>query len=246
MEIVTSPSLIIPEVLKKDNYERWSILMQHYLELQNLWEVVQSGKMPQGGNREVWIKKNALALYAIRISCGTEAFDQIKKIRSAKRAWDALAVMLKPPVVQVFTRDIYCLHQGTQTGEQETLRQFICDGDISSVKQFLRDIRDPRPPEMLEFALQVAITYGHKNMARYLYRDIQQDLLQEDRAFILLQECITKKMFDIALDLLHSFPELAFSCPSGSTPIILTLAQTPPPFLRLNELGFWGRWIYNL
>ncbi|GLT37189.1 hypothetical protein SLA2020_115220 [Shorea laevis] len=102
MERVSPPSSILPEVLKKVNYERWSILMQHYLELRDLWEVIQSHRMPQGGNREKWTKKNALALYAIRISCGTETFDQIKKIPHAKTGWDALAVKLKtPPVVEV-------------------------------------------------------------------------------------------------------------------------------------------------
>ncbi|GLT51758.1 hypothetical protein SLA2020_251450 [Shorea laevis] len=100
MEIAISPSAIFPEVLQKDNYERWSILMQHYLMAQDLWDVVQSSKMPRAETKREWIKKNASALYAIGISCGTEAFDLIKNINSAKVAWDVLAVTLKPTVVE--------------------------------------------------------------------------------------------------------------------------------------------------
>ncbi|GKV53967.1 hypothetical protein SLEP1_g60478, partial [Rubroshorea leprosula] len=117
MGIVTSPSTIVPEVLKEDNYERWSILMEHYLVAQDLWEVIQSYRMPRGGNKREWMKKNALALHAIGISCGRETFDQIKNIRSAKCAWDALAAKLTPPsIVQDVTPDIFELHQERQTG----------------------------------------------------------------------------------------------------------------------------------
>ncbi|GLT58531.1 hypothetical protein SLA2020_314170 [Shorea laevis] len=96
MDIDTSPRTIVREVLKEDNYERWSILMEHYLMAQDLWDVVRSSEMLGGGNKREWMKKNASALHAIGISCGREAFDQIKNKRSAKDAWDALAAELKP------------------------------------------------------------------------------------------------------------------------------------------------------
>ncbi|GKV48013.1 hypothetical protein SLEP1_g54855 [Rubroshorea leprosula] len=247
MEMVTSPSTIVPEALKKDNYERWSILMQHYLELQDLWEVIQSDRMPQGGNRKEWSKKNALALYAIRISCGTEAFDQIKKISHAKTAWDALADKLKPrPIVEVVNHDISELHQERQTEHEVTLQNLVCYESISNVKQFLHSEQDKISPQMLDSALKHAITCGRKNMAHYLYKKIPLDhFLREDSGFFLLQHCITKRTFDIALDLLHHFSDLVSKHPSNCDPIILTLAQTAPPFLSINELGSWGRWIYK-
>ncbi|GKV47787.1 hypothetical protein SLEP1_g54649 [Rubroshorea leprosula] len=246
MEIVTSPSVIVPEVLKKDNYERWSILMQHYLELQDLWEVIQSYRMPQGRNREEWSKKNALALYAIRISCGTEAFDHIKKTPHAKTAWDTLAFKLKPPpIVEVVTHDIFEFHQERQTEQEETLQKLVYSESISRVKRFLHGNQDKISPQMLHSALRHAITCGQKKMARYLYREISLDFLQGDSGFSLLECCITKGMFDIALDLLHHFPECAFKHPSNSIPIVLMLAQTVPLFLSLNGLGFWGQWIYK-
>ncbi|GLT37739.1 hypothetical protein SLA2020_120400 [Shorea laevis] len=118
MEIVTSTSAIVSEVLKEDNYERWSILIEHYLVAHDLWDVVQSSKIPGGGNKREWMKKNALALHAIGISCGREAFDQIKDKRSAKVAWDALAAKLKPQsiVEQDVTHGTSEPHQEKQTG----------------------------------------------------------------------------------------------------------------------------------
>ncbi|GKV02948.1 hypothetical protein SLEP1_g15321 [Rubroshorea leprosula] len=244
MEIVTSPSTnIVPEVLNEDNYERWSILMQQYLELQDLWKVVQLHRMPPGGNKEEWSKKKALALYAIRISCGTEVFDQIKEIPDAKRAWDELADKLKPrPTAEVGTHDNFNSGQESEAERQKNLRKLVCYEPISDVKQFLCDYADANS---LHFALKLAITCGRKNMAHYLYKEIPLEFLQGDSGFFLLEHCITRRMFDIALDLLQLSPDLAFRHPWNSTPIILTLAETAPPFLSLSELGSWGRWIYK-
>ncbi|GLT58538.1 hypothetical protein SLA2020_314240 [Shorea laevis] len=246
MEIVTSTSAIVHEVLKEDNYERWSILMEHYLVAQDLWDVVQSSRMPGEGNKREWMKKNALALHAIGMSCGREAFDQIKNMRSAKAAWDALAPKLKPPpIIQDATPHISEPHQERQTESQENLQELVCYEPISNVKEFLRRNQDEISPQMLASALKHAITCGRKKMARYLYRETPLDFLQGDSSFFLLERCITEGMFDIALDLLRHFPEWAFKHPLDSTPIILTLAETAPPFLSLNELGSWGRWIYE-
>ncbi|GKV02909.1 hypothetical protein SLEP1_g15287 [Rubroshorea leprosula] len=244
MEIVTSLGAIVPEVLKEDNYERWSILMKYYLVTQDLWNVVQSSKKPAGGNKRELMKKNALALHAIGISCGREAFDQIKNIDSAKGAWDALAAKLKPPPIgQRVTSDVSEPHQERQTEELEGL---VCYGPISVVKQFFCDHPDQKSSQVLDSALKLAITCGRKKLAHYLYLEILLVGLQRgDSDFLLLEHCITKRMFDIALDLLHHFPNLVSKHPANHNPIVLTLAQTAPPFLSLNELGYWGRWIYK-
>ena len=38
-----------------------------------------------------WSKKNALALYLIRESCGSDRFSLIKKFSKAKNTWDEIA-----------------------------------------------------------------------------------------------------------------------------------------------------------
>ncbi|GKV32645.1 hypothetical protein SLEP1_g41238 [Rubroshorea leprosula] len=95
--------------------------------------------------------------------------------------------------------------------------------------------------------VQLACRAGHEDMTRYLYRKTPRECLRGDNGFYLLEECVTKKMFDIALNLLHRFPKFAIYriLKKDTIPIILTLAQTLPPFVRGNQLAFWRRWIYN-
>ncbi|GKV34817.1 hypothetical protein SLEP1_g43160 [Rubroshorea leprosula] len=99
MEIATPPpNTIVQEVLEKKNYRRWSILLKHYLVAQDVWDVIEPRPMTEETDERVWSRKNALALHAIKISCGAKAFDRIEKIDSAKDAWEALLDMQKPQV----------------------------------------------------------------------------------------------------------------------------------------------------
>ncbi|GKV18433.1 hypothetical protein SLEP1_g28819 [Rubroshorea leprosula] len=205
--MATCPSMIVPEVLRKENYERWSILMRHYLVAQNLWDVVQVNEIPGQGE---WIQKNALALHSIKVSCGTEMFNRIKEMDSAKDAWDALAEMHRTPfyhdiveLQEVFSQDVDDLQEET-LGQRETLHNLIGEGNIDKVKQFLRNNPNSRSENILHSAIHVAITAGKKNIARYLYKKTPQ-CLHGDRGFLLLQECINKKMFGMSLNNLFSF-----------------------------------------
>ncbi|GLT26492.1 hypothetical protein SLA2020_015540 [Shorea laevis] len=81
---------IVPELLERGNYERWSIFMKNYLVSQGLWVVTQRSSRPLGVSKREWRKKTAAALHAIQISCGEENFNQIKKINLAIEAWDKL------------------------------------------------------------------------------------------------------------------------------------------------------------
>ncbi|GKV25903.1 hypothetical protein SLEP1_g35282 [Rubroshorea leprosula] len=80
-------STIVPELLERGNYERWSIFMKNYLVSQDLWVVTHHSSTPLGVSKKGWRKKNAAALHAIQISCGVEKFNQIKKMRWAIEAW---------------------------------------------------------------------------------------------------------------------------------------------------------------
>ncbi|GKV18442.1 hypothetical protein SLEP1_g28826 [Rubroshorea leprosula] len=183
--------------------------MQHYLVAQDLWDVVQLNEM---SDQREWIKKNALALHSIKISCGTEMFNRIKEMASAKDAWDALAEMQRPPsyhdivdLQEVFPWDIDKLQEETLTGQQKTLHNWIRRGNIGKVKQFLRDNPDSRFEIILDSAIHVAITAGKKDVARYLYKETPLQCLNGDRGFFLLQECIKKKMFGMSFDNLFPF-----------------------------------------
>ncbi len=75
--------------------------MEIYLMELNLWNIVEAAaKPPTPKDGEIafnaWSKKNSVALYLIRESCGLEAFPLIGKISMAKITWDTLAEKYKP------------------------------------------------------------------------------------------------------------------------------------------------------
>ncbi|GKV34828.1 hypothetical protein SLEP1_g43169 [Rubroshorea leprosula] len=105
METATlPPNMIVPEVLGEYNYERWSILIEHYLAAQDVWDVIEQIPTTEEMNERGWNKKNALALHAIKISCGAKAFDLIKNQKSARDAWKALHDMQNVSVYHYFPR----------------------------------------------------------------------------------------------------------------------------------------------
>ncbi|GKV20264.1 hypothetical protein SLEP1_g30418 [Rubroshorea leprosula] len=105
MEIATlPPNTIVPEVLEEYNYERWSILIKHYLVAQDVWDVVDPSPTNEEINERVWNKKNALSLHAIKISCGAKAFNLIKNIESARDAWQELQKRQNVPGGHYFPR----------------------------------------------------------------------------------------------------------------------------------------------
>lgn len=109
--VSTNP--FVPEVLNKFNYEEWSLRVETYLLADDLWEViVEANESPKPEDDHVefkaWRKKNAKALLAIQISCGSDTFSLIRNVRTAKSAWDILAAKFKPPPV-VNIPGIFCL-----------------------------------------------------------------------------------------------------------------------------------------
>lgn len=102
---------IVVELLNEENYVDWRVQVRTYLIGEDLWDTVEAideppSSKPEGGDGHggagdsseeandqfmVWRKKNARALHAIQISCGSEAFSEIRDIDSAKIAWNTLA-----------------------------------------------------------------------------------------------------------------------------------------------------------
>ncbi|XP_052311088.1 uncharacterized protein LOC7494881 isoform X9 [Populus trichocarpa] len=100
-----SPSSIVVEVLRGDNYDDWSACMKSYMLAQDLWDFIEPSTGHHEGDQEVdskpidhqegdskaLRKKNAAALHAIQISCAPNILSKIRSITSAKVAWDTLA-----------------------------------------------------------------------------------------------------------------------------------------------------------
>lgn len=98
-------SAIVPEVLNQHNYNDWSSRLQTYLLAEDLWNVVkenephsesEKGKAVMS-DKAAWGTKNAKALHAIKISCGTEMFSFIRQEHKAKKAWEILEYKFKSP-----------------------------------------------------------------------------------------------------------------------------------------------------
>ncbi|GKV14276.1 hypothetical protein SLEP1_g25176 [Rubroshorea leprosula] len=164
-----SLSAILPEVLKEDNYERWSILMQHYLVAQGLWDVVLSSQIPCAEDSGDWIKKNALALLAIKTSCGAKTFDQLKNMNSAKDVWDALADLHKPP------NDAGVLDNNERT-EFVTLFKDIYDGNWNALNSLDRIIEIIFPGGFT--VLHIATIAGHLKVVNELVKIVGEEYLE--------------------------------------------------------------------
>ncbi|GKV14292.1 hypothetical protein SLEP1_g25188 [Rubroshorea leprosula] len=179
-----SLNAIIPEILKEDNYERWSILMQHYLVAQGLWNVVLSSQIPWAEDAGDWIKRNASALLAIKISCGAEMFDQIKNMNSAKDAWNALANLHKPPNVEERRGRETDAVKETMTGVMDnnertefvTLLKDIYTGDSNALKS-LDKITGMIFPSGFT-ALHIATIAGHLKIVNELVKIMGEDYLE--------------------------------------------------------------------
>ncbi|CAN6695524.1 unnamed protein product [Malus baccata var. baccata] len=91
---------VVPTVLNRENYRKWSSRMKTYLLAEDLWDIVEGTyQLPEEeedeeedaeAEREAWKKKNIKALYAIQSSCVDDIYDIIEYKTNAKEAWDAL------------------------------------------------------------------------------------------------------------------------------------------------------------
>lgn len=80
---------IVLEVLSKENYENWSVLVRNYLIGEGLWDMVTDSNTED----ELWEKKNARALHAIQLSCGSDNLTHIRNYQKAKDAWNHLQTL---------------------------------------------------------------------------------------------------------------------------------------------------------
>ncbi|KAK9283862.1 hypothetical protein L1049_012116 [Liquidambar formosana] len=89
---------------------------------------------------------------------------------------------------------------------------------------------------------------GYTETVRYLYTATPLEELTLEKGkngATLLSYCISGKLFDIALDLLHRCPRLAIALDiDGNSPVFI-LSRMPSVFPSGSPLVFWQRWIYS-
>ena len=122
METRTASSAAVSEVLNVNNYLVWKVQVRTYLIAQDLWDIVEatdecpdqeddeaaskqeddeaddeaaSKQADDEAASKAWTKKNAMALHIIQISCEPRVCFVIRRISSAKIAWDTLKAICK-------------------------------------------------------------------------------------------------------------------------------------------------------
>ncbi|KAL5568901.1 hypothetical protein UlMin_025476 [Ulmus minor] len=95
----------------------------------------------------------------------------------------------------------------------------------------------------------IAVKYGHKQTALYLYSVTPQEDLTPDGGKIngaaLLTYSIRRQYYDITFGLIHGCPRLAVALDHYGQFPLYQLACTPSAFRNACWLKFWQRWIYN-
>ncbi|GKV14280.1 hypothetical protein SLEP1_g25180 [Rubroshorea leprosula] len=204
--------------------------MRHYLVAQGLWDdVILSSQIPLAKSPEDWIKKNASALFAIKISCGAEKFEQIKMMNSAKDAWDALADLHKPPNADK--------HRGSET-DAGSSSSSIGEAWIKVIRAILHIIFEGVGVGT-RFLYNLKLTHTFANsVLQYrckeisTYRDARQ--LVESGTISAIFQAIKDGSVEIVIEILKSNPDLIWCNKNLSREILISAIK----YRRGGILGF--------
>ena len=110
------------EKLTSENYLHWKFNMKMYLMSKDLWEIVEGTEtLPQGANQQQqqkFKKRVNQALASISLSVSTSVQLYVRKCKSGKEAWDALANHFEEKTLcrKVFLhRKLYSLRMSSET-----------------------------------------------------------------------------------------------------------------------------------
>ncbi|XP_030965121.1 uncharacterized protein LOC115986356 isoform X2 [Quercus lobata] len=150
----------------KESCVAWSNRMKSFLMEHDLWNIVETTTEP---TTPTWSKKNALALYLIRESCGSDRFSLIEKISKAKDAWDEIADSGMKNYENGRFNQYVSLEKHIREGEWEAANQFIS----SNPEAVIAKISISRST-----ALHIAIFEGHLNIVEELVKIMSEEDLK--------------------------------------------------------------------
>ncbi|RYR61308.1 hypothetical protein HN51_005663 [Arachis hypogaea] len=175
---------IVLEALRKDNYENWSTLVKNYLVGEGLWHgIVESDpNKPDYGEKDndsknEWRWKNAKALHAIQLACGSENLSNIRKFEKAREAWNHLKISFSedvrafPDIEQGSEDDryIYKLHSDVKRGNWD---------DAKSRLSSYPDSIFSTTPSAGRTVLHVAVASGQARIVKELVKMGNRRLLR--------------------------------------------------------------------
>ncbi|KAJ0580505.1 putative cation transporter, ankyrin repeat-containing domain, PGG domain-containing protein [Helianthus annuus] len=178
---------IVTEEFKEEYYDYWKTCLKSYLVGQDLWDVVTSEAEEKEKSQE-WQRKNAQALHAIQLACGSQSYAKYKKKAhvTAKIAWDHLVEMRPIPQLCGVAHDRQDASDFKESHPYEDLYNAIQDGEIQHVNEILD--KDPKATTARvsshgDTALHIAILYGRTHIAQDLVNKMPPEGLEISNKF---------------------------------------------------------------
>ncbi|CAA2992051.1 ankyrin repeat family [Olea europaea subsp. europaea] len=171
---------IVLEKLTEDSFETWKNCLKNYFIGNGLWDVVSKESKPDKTNkheREKWKKKNALALHAIQLSCGSAIYSKFKDHISAHYVWTHLterdwARLRQPAPSSDHDEESHVEDNGSRKHlAYEHLYKAIEEGKWHSIEEILQQNQDAIREIVSshkDTALHIAILSGHIEIAEKL------------------------------------------------------------------------------
>ncbi|KAL4599600.1 hypothetical protein ACB092_11G138100 [Castanea dentata] len=157
---------------EEKSYVAWSERTKTFLMKHDLWNIVETTTEP---TTPAWSKKNALALYFIRESYGSNGFYLVEKISKAKDAWDTFAEKSKSSAHP---------DSGMENGrfsQYVSLEKHIRKGDWDAANQFISSnpvVATATISITGSTALHIAIFEGHTNIVEKLVNIMSEEELK--------------------------------------------------------------------
>ncbi|KAM4073186.1 hypothetical protein ACJW30_M001800 [Castanea mollissima] len=172
---------------KDESYVDWSKRMKTFLMKHDLWNIVETTTEP---TTPAWSKKNALALYIIRESCGMAGFDLIEKISKAKDAWDTFAEESKSdtdPEIAEMSKSSADPDSGMENDVEGRFNQYVSlekhirEGEWDAANKLISSSPMAVTAQISIFgstALHIAIFEGHRNIVEKLVNILSEEELK--------------------------------------------------------------------
>ncbi|KAK2366086.1 hypothetical protein QL285_079509 [Trifolium repens] len=158
---------IVLEVLTRDNYLDWSVLVKNYLIGKNLWYNIVEGNLDRKDPN--WKSKNGQALHAIQLSCGNYILRQIRNFETAQDAWNHL----KADFSEDLKAEHHDIERGSFQSEIDMFHVAVKKGIWNDAIFFIRqdeDIISKKSSSNGWTSLHVAVDSGQDNIMKELVK----------------------------------------------------------------------------
>ncbi|KAK4840220.1 hypothetical protein QYF36_002779 [Acer negundo] len=208
---------IVTEKLTEENYENWKECLKSYFIAQGLWDVVTGKEAKPEDEDETspkyqeWMRKNAMALHAIQVSCRADTMSKLRGHESAMLDWKLLAEKRYLPVAE--GECVVPVEVTSAITEYRTLYKAVEQGELETARDFIRNKPDAVRARITfkgDTALHVAVMAGQSNILKWLiYKMLPRDLeLKNDMGYTAFSIAAINGFQEMADKMLNKNPDL--------------------------------------